>query len=279
MSRFDPLAIDRAPSQEAVSLFAFIDGAGPSDWRGLGTGSANPTPIVHRAGSIAAVIGLVPLADYCGAEAERNLADVEWLAPRASHHAAVLHEVMREGAVFPAPFGTLYASLDSLTGFMATHEVTIGQFLREVAGKQEWGLKAMARLDGREVLEAQAASAWPDWSGLTPGVRYMRLCRDRPTLMALARAQVARAVADRVEELAPPAVAMRQLGGRRLSDGGDELVASYALLVPDGEAAALGERVAQLGAVLEPQGAALSLTGPWPAFSFRPDLHPPPPTP
>ncbi|MDR3508970.1 MAG: GvpL/GvpF family gas vesicle protein [Caulobacteraceae bacterium] len=267
----------QAADQEVVNLFAFVDTGRQLTWRGLETGAAEPPPTLHVSGGIAAVIGMVPLDDYCGAEAARNLADVEWLAPRAGRHAAILREAMLEATVFPAPFGTLFASLDSLTGFMATHEAAIRGFLEDVADKQEWGIKVAARLDDHDLLEAQAAKTWPDWAALTPGVRYMRLCRDRPKLMSLARSQMADDAAAAVGSLAPPAVAVRRLEGARASgDGSEHLIASFALLAPKADGATLGEAAGKLGATLAPLGMAISMTGPWPPFSFRPDLHPPP---
>ncbi len=278
MSSVEPLAADHAQVPEAVVLFAFIEAgrtiARPSPERV----NTDPRPIVHRAGSIAAMVGMVPLADYCGAEAERNLSDVEWLAPRAWRHAAILREAMLESAVFPAPFGTLYASLGSLTAFMAAHEATIARFLQDAAGKEEWGLKATADLGGQDVLETHAARTWPDWPLLTPGVRYMRLCRDRPALLDLARAKARDAVADLIADLESPAIAVRQLGPTRgADDGQDDCIARYALLVPAAGAVELHEWVDAMGAMLAREGVGISLTGPWPPFSFRPDLPAAPP--
>ena len=200
-------------SNEAVCLFAFV--TGPSAHETLLPGDAREQRLMlHRVGSVVALTSIVPLTDYCGAEAERRLADITWLAPRAHQHATLVEWAMRSSPVFPAPFGTLYLSLDSLTAFMHAHEAKIADFLRTVAGKEEWELRASADLNGHEILEQLAGNLWPDWQALTKGTRYMRLCRDRSVLVEQGRAEAVALVHDFVAELEPLTAAVRQHGVR-----------------------------------------------------------------
>jgi len=264
----------------AVYLYALIDGAAAGIAPGIdiaGDSAPLSPPILHRAGPIAALIGMVPLSEYCGADAAHHLSDLAWLAPRTTHHAAVLRQAMQVSPVYPAPFATLFASRDSLSAFMLAHAHTLAEFFRAVAGKAEWELKATACLDNRAALEALARGAWPDWAQLTPGTRYLRLCRDRPGLVAAGRA-LAQTIAGRLaEQLQPPATASRRLVLQPApeSDSG-ELVGRFALLVPLGGASALARRVQELADEAAGDGIALTLAGPWPPFSFRPNLPRPP---
>ena len=157
--------------------------------------------MLHRVGSVAALIGIVPLADYSGAEAESRFADIAWLAPRVRRHAELVEWAMQRSSVFPAPFGTLYTSLDSLSAFMLVHEATIAGFLQAVAGKEEWELRAGARFDSPEILDQLACKAWPDLRELSKGARYMRLCRDRSALLDFGRDEAAGLVRDFVAEI------------------------------------------------------------------------------
>ena len=179
---------------------------------------------------------------------------------------------------YPAPFATLFASRESLSAFMLAHANTLAEFFRTVAGMAEWELKASACLDNRAALEALARDAWPNWAQLAPGTRYLRLCRDRPGLVAAGRALAQAAAARLAEQLQPPATASRRLGLQPApeSDSG-ELVGRFALLVPLGGAGALAQRVQELANEAAADGIALTLAGPWPPFSFRPDLPRPPP--
>jgi len=263
---------DVAPGAHAVYLYALIDGAAcfmEAD------GELDPSvrPIVHRAGPIAALISVVPLSDYCDAEAASRLRDLAWLAPRTMHHAAVLRRAMQCSPVYPAPFATLFASRDSLSAFMLAHARTLGEFFHAVAGMAEWELKASACLDGQAALDALARDAWPDWARLTPGTRYLRLCRDRAGLVAARRAVVHDIAARLAARLQPPATALRRLGFQPGSESGsDALVGRFALLVPASGASALAQSVRGLAHAAGDDGIKLALSGPWPPFSFRPDL-------
>lgn len=280
MTKVDPLHdCDAAPpvlaSEEAVCLFAFAQSSGALEQR-LPDAALERRLILHRVGSVEALIGIVPVTDYCGIDAERHLADIAWLAPRVRRHAALVEWTMQWSSVFPAPFGTLYLSLDSLTAFIHAHEATIAKFLGTVAGKEEWELRASAHLDGAEILDQLARSAWPEWLELTPGKRYMRLCRDRNALIEQGRAEADSLVCAFVAELQPLTAAVRQHeAGRRPDADGGELIARYSLLVAKPDVAALQERVREVCARASHRHVAIALSGPWPPFSFRPDLEAP----
>jgi hypothetical protein len=272
----------------AVYLYALFDGASAGiepgaapDLDVAGGGGPLSPPILHLAGPIAALIGMVPLSEYSGPDAAQHLGDLAWLAPRTMQHAAVLRRAMQASPaspIYPAPFATLFASRSSLSAFMLAHAQTLGEFFRDLAGMAEWELKASACIDSRAALEALARDACPGWAQLAPGTRHLRLCRDRPGLVAAGRA-LAQTVAMRLaEQLQPPAAAVRRLGLQPAaeSDSG-ELVGRFALLVPLGGAGVLAQRAQKLTDEAAAQRIILSLSGPWPPFSFRPDLPRPPP--
>ena len=233
-----------------------------------------PRPSLYRAGATAALVSLVPRDDYSGAAAV-HLADPAWLSPRILYHGGLLRQAMQLAPIYPAPFGTLYSSAARLTAFMRTHEETVLRFLHDVAGQEEWGLRATAQLGSPAALEDQARESWADWARLTPGTRYLRLCRERPALMAAGRAAAERAIAALVEQLRTPASSIRQLASQPTSSGGSELTVRFALLVPVDAAALLARRVREIADTAAAREVTLSLSGPWPAFSFRPALSGP----
>ncbi|MGA2793156.1 MAG: GvpL/GvpF family gas vesicle protein [Roseiarcus sp.] len=232
--------------------------------------------MLHCVGSVAALVGVVPIADYQGADSERHLSDIAWLAPRVRRHAELVAWMTQGSSVFPAPFGTLYSSLDNLTAFMRAHEATIAAFLRTVADKEEWELRAVACFDGPDALDRLACDAWPDWRGLSKGSRYMRLCRDKSALLDFGRADAAAFVRDFVAELRPFASDTRLLGLPRLP-GPDERepVARYALLMAKTGVAVIRDRVQEIAPRALSRHVAITLSGPWPPFSFRPHLNQP----
>ncbi len=260
-------------SETAICLFAFaesVDAPRPPD------ATLERRLLLHRVGSIAALVGLVPIVDYNGADSERRLSDLAWLAPRVRRHAELVAWMAQGSSVFPAPFATLYSSLDNLTAFMRAHEATIAAFLRAVADKEEWELRAVAHFDGPHALDRLACEAWPDWRQLSKGARYMRLCRDRSALIAIGRAEAAAFVGDFVVQLRPLSSDARPLGLPRAPDpDGGEPVARYALLVAKTGVAAIRGRIEEIAVQASSRRLAIAMSGPWPPFSFRPDLKAP----
>ena len=225
-------------------------------------------------GSVAALIARVPIAEYCGVNGERNLADASWLAPRVRRHAELVDRTMQWSPVFPIPFGTFYKTIESLTAFMKVHGATIGAFLNLVENKEEWELRAEAEFDNGEFLDTLACDYRPDWRALSKGARYMRVCRDREALLELARTNAAAAICDYLAKIEPLTASVRELPpGRELDPKAREKIARYALLVDKANVNQLREHVHTTAASLD--HVAIALSGPWPPFSFRPDLAQP----
>jgi len=261
--------------ETAICLFAFAERADAFRPR-LPEATIERRLILHCVGSIAALVGMVPIADYHGADSERHLSDIAWLAPRVRRHAELVAWMAQGSSVFPAPFGTLYSNLDKLTAFMRAHEATIAAFLRGVADKEEWELRAVADFDGPHALDRLACEAWPDWRGLSMGSRYMRLCRDKSALLEFGRADAAAFVRDFVAEVRPLTSDARPLGlPRPPSADGQEPVARYALLIAKTSVATIKDRVQEIAPRALSRHVAIALSGPWPPFSFRPHLNRP----
>ena len=257
-------------SDDAICVYAFAQNRPAPEYPAAEIGQRLQ---LHSVGSVAALIGVVSIGDYSGVDGERNLSDAAWLAPRVRRHAELVNWTMQWSPVFPVPFGTFYLTFASLTAFMYAHEETIVAFLNGVADKEEWELRAGARLDGPELLDRLACSAWPDWMALSKGVRYMRACRDREALLEYGRANAASAVRDYLAQIQPLTAAVRELAsGRQLDPKAGEPITRYALLVDKTNVPRLREYVRTIGASVE--HVTIALSGPWPPFSFRPDLSP-----
>lgn len=260
----------RSPTGEAICLFAFAK-AENAPAPPKANEAFEQRILTHRVGPIIALAGVVRIDDYCGADAERRLSDVAWVAPRVRRHAELIEWATQWSPVFPAPFGALYSNIDSLTAFVCTHEERIVNFLRAVADKQEWELKAVTNFASPEVLDELARNAWPEWSALSKGARYMRLCRDRPALLEYGREQAEEVARECVTQLRPLLADLRELSLRHASQG-SETVTRCALLVPKPNVDSLRARVEELSAAALRRRVAIYLSGPWPPFSFRPSL-------
>ena len=265
-------ALPQSSGVRAVYLYAFVDS---SRWEALHSlTAADGALALHRVGRIGAIFSDVPLDEFSGPEGERNLADPNWIMPRIAHHEAVVERAMEVSPIFPARFATLYVNLDSLAVFMRRHETAIADFFGLVADRQEWAFKITVPLGAPDELESLAMELLPGWAECPPGTRYLRLRREQGRLTDVARERAAGRMAPFVDRLLLPATTMRLLPkSSRPSAAGPQHVQDYALLVPAGERAQLHARFCELATEGAAFGMKLSLTGPWPPYSFRPLLE------
>jgi hypothetical protein len=265
-------AASAAAGERAIYVYGFVDAARLDGSRP--PLAADQALVLHRVGGNGAMIREVPAADFCGGDAERNLADPAWLMPRIRHHESVVEDAMQCSPVFPLGFATLYRSIDTLTGFMRRHEAAILGFLRRVDGEQEWALKVTAELDDPAALDALAMELWPSWSGDPPGLRYLRVRQARPELLKAAAARAARLTSGIVDALRPLATSIRPLRRATAAPGADrQHTEDHAVLAAAARRAALHERLNALAAAPDHQCLRITLSGPWPPYSFRPLLH------
>src|ERR671925_1155004 len=115
-------------SETAFYLFCFARPGLLPELAGTGVDGQGPL-LVHSSTGLAAVLSTVLVEDFCGPEAEARMEDLSWLGIRAWRHEAVIERVMAHSPVFPARFGTLFSSLESLERLLQRHRDTISQFL------------------------------------------------------------------------------------------------------------------------------------------------------
>jgi Gas vesicle synthesis protein GvpL/GvpF len=261
-----PLAVDRV-----VYVYAFVEQGPPGSLRA--PPDTEQALSLHHVGGISAVICHVPKSEYCSPKSEQDLTEPAWLMPRIRHHETVVERVMAWSAVFPMRFATLFVTLDSLTNFMRRHETAIAAFLRQVRRQEEWALRITVTFDDLTVLDDLANQLWPEWSGYSPGLRYLRLRQKRPCLVKAARERAEMLMPAILAGLGPPAGMIRHLPRPMATcDPEHRRVDNYALLVPVAQRAALTNRLSDLAATWGPKHIGFELSGPWPPYSFRPSL-------
>jgi gas vesicle protein GvpL/GvpF len=261
---------------EALYLFYLTDSALAAQ----GPAAGEPDRVFeHRHAGLAAMLGIVPIDDFCGAEAERRMADLGWVGERAVRHERVIENGFQRGPVLPARFGTLFSSLHALERFVELNQRTIADFLGAVRGHEEWGIKALLeRPAARRWLSARMAAPAVGDSALSPGLRYVQERRAQ----AAAEKGLQRWLLENCESMArlldDYATERRQ---REIFDSavpGDsrELVLNLAGLVPRERLKALCSHIESLNAERAGQGLSFTMSGPWPPYSFCPPLTAPP---
>lgn len=222
---------------------------------------------------IGALLSEVPLDDFRGEQAEARLHDLSWLGPRVCRHEAVVEEAMRHSPVLPARFATLFVSDGSLRAFVLRHRTAIARFFSEIGDQQEWAVKGLlVRARAREAMRAADEEASP--ASVSPGARYLEQKRidaglDRQLSLWLKEAGE-RAAA----ELQAPAGGFRErkVVGLEAVEDGAEAVWNWAFLVPPAALADFRERIEGLNSEHAAYGLSLRMAGPFPPYSFAPEL-------
>jgi hypothetical protein len=220
-------------------------------------------PRALRAGpALWVVVADAPLPRYGSASIESGLRDLDWVSRCAVAHEAVVEHVARTGtAVVPLKMFTLFADDARALAHVGRARKKIEGLLRRVAGRQEWGLRVT--LDERRALMRGT-----DGGGAAPPSGTAFLLQKKAQKDAARRLALrARAEADRLfDHLAGHADDARRR--RATAEIPSRILLEAAFLVPMTGARAFRAEAARRARALAPEGYDLSLSGPWPPYSF-----------
>jgi len=226
---------------------------------------------VSACGGVGVVFSEVGLGEFCGESAEARLQDLAWLGPRVCRHEAVIEELMSLAPVLPARFATLFTSVDSLKQSVLEHRKAITGFFAQLGDKQEWAVKGL--LNRAEALRDQHA---PENRVLaaSPGARYFQekrikaqLERDFNLRLKDFCQQAAAALGEQANDFRERKVIVSVAAG---SDA--EIVLNWAFLLSPATIEDFRVRLDRFNSGEAFPGLMLTLTGPWPPYSFAPDL-------
>jgi len=211
------------------------------------------------------VVADAPLSRYGRAPIETGLRDLDWVSRCAVAHEAVVEHVARAGAtIVPTKMFTLFADDARAVAHVTRLRKKIDALLRHVSGRQEWGLRVT--LDERRALARAAGAANGAPASGTAFLLQKKAEKDAARRLA-ARARIE---ADRLfDHLASHADDARRR--RPNADTPGRLLLEAAFLVPVARARAFRAETARRARALAPDGYDLSLSGPWPPYSFVTD--------
>lgn len=211
------------------------------------------------------VVSDVPLSRYGETALKRGLADLGWVSTAAVAHETAVESFRSADAVLPMKLFTIFETDERARGHFLASRASVNRLIARVTRMDEWGVRVAARPLPAARPGPRGASAAPSGSSYLLGKKAQR---DR----VVHRAQRARAVAaDLFDELAAHAAEARRRPATELPPEGGPLVLDAALLVPRSGSARLKSAAARQARALLSEGYAVSLTGPWPPYSFMQD--------
>lgn len=235
-------------------------------------------PFAFACGDLVGVASEVPVADFCGPEAERKLENLEWMSERAVRHERTVEEAFLRVPVLPVRFGTLFSRAEVLRQFLEINQEAIRGFLEATRGHEEWGVKAfLDQSAATKWLAARLADSADAKAPASPGLRYLRERRAQ----AAAETELHRWVADictaAAESLRECAEDWRERKIIESAAGDDsaQAVMNAAVLLRRERSADLVARIGARNAEHQARGISFAATGPWPLYSFCPQLKTP----
>jgi Gas vesicle synthesis protein GvpL/GvpF len=240
-------------------LEAFTDGM-------AGVGGAPPRTIT--AAGLTAIVGDVGDREYGEAALPRNLEDLDWLARTARAHHAVLEGVAEQGPVVPMRLATLFASDAGVTGTLQERAEDFRGALSLISARSEWGVKAYAVKPSDPAEESGHQVAGREGPATGPGAAYLQRRRAQLTASKDARREALASARTVYAELSRFAVSSRLYPPQAPDLAGQQtpMVLNAAYLVADERAGEFTATMADLTA--RHRFVQLTLTGPWPAYSF-----------
>lgn len=249
----------------AIYLYCLVQAAGRPSLAGVPRGlpGLGPLRVIPAGEGLWLVAAPAPLAQYDGAQIERHLRDLDWVALRGAAHARVVEHFARRLTTLPMRLFTLFSGEERAVSHVRRAEGRVRRALGRVDGCREWGVRV--RLDPALARRHGAPSARPA-AARRSGTHFLLAKKEeRDVARALVREGRA-AVETAFETLSELAEGIRRRPAAELE--GSRVVLDAAVLVPARQVARFKRTVRQSAAALAARGYRLTLTGPWPAYNF-----------
>jgi hypothetical protein len=218
------------------------------------------------AGLFLAVADL-PLDRYSESAINDGLANLDWVSRVAVAHERVIEAFIGATAVLPMKLFTIFTSDDRALEHVRAQRPRIASLVTRVANQQEWGVRVV--LDRALAAAALPKKKAPAKTGT--GASYLtqkKAYRDASKELA---SRARETVADLFDRLAAKSGDARRRAASELPVQGGPLLLDAAFLVPRARATAFKSLAARESRSLARQGYGLTITGPWPPYTFVQD--------
>lgn len=231
---------------------------------GRGLPDTGPPRAVPAWDGVWLVVADAPLDRYGARAIGPRLRDLDWVSRCAVAHAAVVERIARMGAVVPMKLFTIFSSDARAVADVTRSRRRIERLARRVAGRQEWSVRVA--LDEQAAARSRIRAAGRAAPARTGTGFLLRKKREKDVAREVLQAAVAEAarVYDRLGAHADDA--RRRTPAQAGETSRMLLDATY--LVPTAGARAFRAAVADCARRLAPAGYRVSLTGPWPPYTF-----------
>jgi len=248
----------------ATHVYVYAAAAGRPGTRSLsrlpGVPDGSPPRTLPLDDEASLIVSDVPSSTYNATALEPAIANVEWVSRCGAAHHHVIDQVAKTHAVVPFRLFTLFSTESKALATLRRARTKILKALARVDGRQEWVLR-IGPPDPAQLVEGTAAASR---SNRNSGTGFLR-----------AKAEALREARERVERVRSQALAvfdaLQTVADESIArpiEPGTNLVLDAAFLVGKPRTAAFRQALKRTAAGLLRDGCRVSLTGPWPPYSF-----------
>jgi hypothetical protein len=215
-----------------------------------------------------AIVADAPEARYSEAAVNARLSDLNWVSKVAVGHEAVVEHFIDAAAVLPMKLFTMFADDDRMRAHISSERSRLLAMAKRVGGHHEWGVRVL--LDGTKRIARTAGTTKRRTAALTGSDYLSRKKAARDASIELA-SRAHETVDDLYDRLARRAKLSRRRSAAELPAQGGSLLLDAAFLVSRTRTSSFRAAVVERARALAPQGYAVTLTGPWPPYTFVKD--------
>jgi hypothetical protein len=210
----------------------------------------------------------VPLRRYGEDAIQRGLSDLDWVSRAAVAHESVIEYFIDADAVLPMKLFTIFTSDERAVAHIRADRQRIASLVKRLANHHEWGVRVVLAPTRAGTARRPAAQPVTDRAS---GVAYLtRKKAQRDAARELAERAKA-TVAELYDRLAARArLSKRRVPGELPVQGGP-LLLDAAFLVPRSRTGSFRALAAREARTLARDGYGVTLTGPWPPYTFIQD--------
>jgi len=231
-----------------------------------GLPGAGPVRLLDVEKGLFIAVADLPLDRYSESAINKGLGDLDWVSRIAIAHEKVVESFIASTAVLPMKLFTIFTTDDRALDHVRAQRARIASLVKRVANQQEWGIRVV--LD-RTLAAARSKKKLATRS--TSGISYLKqkkAQRDAATQLA---SHARDTVADLFDRLAARAGDAKRRAASELPVQGGPLLLDAAFLVPRSRAATFKALAARESKALARHGYGLTVSGPWPPYTFVQD--------
>lgn len=211
------------------------------------------------------------LSRYSEDAINRGLGDLEWVSRAALAHEAVIESFIHETAILPMKLFTIFTSDARALEHIASQRARIASLVKRVANHQEWGVRLVLDRAAAERASATSGNRRAATPSVASGRAYLRRKKAQRDAAVELSSHAREIVAGLHDRLAGRSKLAKRRPASELPVKGGPLLLDAAFLVPRARAASFKALAAREARVLSRQGYALTVSGPWPPYTFVQD--------